>query len=421
MDPLVAAAAELKADPALPRDPRERGEFILKYIHRTLLKRYAEHQTRLDEILVSGRYNCVSSAVLYMILVASQGLEGWGVMTRDHAFVTVRAGNETIDVETTNPYGFDPGSRREFHDDFGRLTGFTYVPARNYRDRTDLSPLELISLIFSNRIFDSESRGQYSASVSLALNRAALLSRRTHPVSSRFFSDPRQDLLDRLLNFGVSLVKAGREEDALRWAALAGEKYPHGRWEEFTYGALNNLVVKLIRSQRFTEARTALNAHGAGLSRGSADRLSGLITDAELVHRNSRIRTVSEAEASLRAINNAQSSHALSPARAEEMRTFVLLKEGEILAAEQGWQEALAFLEGAVERYGANSRLNSAIQVFRSNRVTEIHNRFVSFFNGRRYDDALRVIREGLAELPGNRQLQSDLARVEQALRQPPL
>ncbi|MDR2758982.1 MAG: hypothetical protein LBB78_06355 [Spirochaetaceae bacterium] len=418
MDRILTAAAELEAASSLSMAPRERGEFILKFIHTKLLKRYSERQTRVDEIFINGRYNCVSSAVLYLILAASQELEVWGVMTRDHAFVTIRAGKETIDVETTNPYGFDPGSRREFHDDFGRLTGFAYVPARNYRDRTDLSPLELISLIFTNRIFDLETRGHYTGSVTLALNRVSLLSRRPRPVSSPFFADPSQDLLDRLLNFGVSLVKAGKEDDALRWAALARERYPHARWEEFTYGALNNFLVKLIRSQQFTEARAALNAHASALSRSNADRLSVLITDAELVNQSSRIRTVSEAEASLRAINNAQSSHSLAPARVEEMRTFVLLKEGEILAAEQGWQAAMHFLEEAIERYGRSSRLDNALQVFRSNRTTEIHNRFVTFFNGKKYDDALRVIREGLAELPGNRQLQVDLARVEQALRQ---
>jgi hypothetical protein len=209
MDRILNAAAELKDSPSLPAEPRSRADFILRYIHNTMLKNYAERQTRVDEVFVNGRYNCVSSAVLYLILAASQGIDAWGVVTRDHAFVTVRAGTETIDVETTNPYGFDPGNRQEFHDDFGRLTGFAYVPARNYRNRADLSPLELISLIFSNRIFDLESRSRYAESVPLALNRFALLSRRNNPVSSPFFSDPDQELMDRLLNFGASLVRAG--------------------------------------------------------------------------------------------------------------------------------------------------------------------------------------------------------------------
>jgi tetratricopeptide (TPR) repeat protein len=416
VDRILAAAAELKASPSLPAEPRARSEYILTYIHTRLLKNYAERQTRLDEVFVNGRYNCVSSAVLYLILAASQGIEAWGVVTRDHAFVTVRAGTETIDVETTNPYGFDPGSRREFHDDFGRLTGFAYVPARNYRNRADLSPLELISLIFTNRIFDLESRGRTAESVPLALNRTALLSRRSNPVSSPFFADPNQELMDRLLNFGVSLVRAGKEEDALRWASFAGGKYPSGAWEEFSYGALNNLLVKLIRSQRFAEAWTALNTHTAALSRSNAGRLNTLLIDAELLRQTSLIRTVEDAETSLWAITDAQNTRGLPQARAEEMRTFVLLKEGELLASEEGWQGAIVFLEDAIKQYGRNSQLDNALRVFRSNRTTEIHNQFAAFFNRQRYDDALRIVRDGLAELPGNRQLQSDLTRVEAAI-----
>jgi hypothetical protein len=418
MDRILLAAEEIKTSPSLPADPRERGEFILTYIHDKLLTSYAERQTRLDGIFSSGRYNCVSSAVLYLILAASQGLEAWGVSARDHAFVTLRAGEETIDVETTNPYGFDPGSRREFHDGFGRLTGFAYVPARNYRNRADISPLELISLIFTNRIFDLESRGRYGEAVPLALNRAVLLSRRSDPVSSPFFGDPNKELLDRLLNYGITLVKAGKEEDALRWAALAGERYPHERWEEFVYGALNNLLVKHIRSRRFAEGRSFLNTYDAALSRDNAVRLNAILTDAELVHRSSQIRTLQDAELSLRAINTAQNTRLLTAARAAEIRTFVFIKEGELLAAERGWHEALTFMENAVDQYGRNPQMDNAVRTFRSNRVGEIHNRFADLYNGQKYDDARQVVRDGLAELPGNRQLQTDLSRVEQTLRE---
>ncbi|MDR1108482.1 MAG: hypothetical protein LBL19_05550, partial [Spirochaetaceae bacterium] len=123
-------------------------------------------------------------------------------------------------------------------------------------------------------------------------------------------------------------------------------------------------------------------------------------------------------ETNLRAVNNALNTRLLTPARAAEMRTFVLLKEGELLAAERGWHDALSFLENAVAQYGRNSQLDNALRAFRSNRVREIHNRFADLFNGQKYDDALRLIRDGLAELPGNRQLQTDLSRVEQTLRE---
>jgi hypothetical protein len=98
------------------------------------------------------------------------------------------------------------------------------------------------------------------------------------------------------------------------------------------------------------------------------------------------------------------------------MRTFVLLKAGDLLAAERGWRDAMLYLEDAISQYGRNAQLGNALRVFRSNRTAEIHNQFAALFNGRRYYDSRRLIQDGLAELPGNRQLQSDLSRVEEVL-----
>jgi transglutaminase-like putative cysteine protease len=179
LEQIRAAAAELKSSPELPAPGRERAEYILTFMHKKFLKSYSLYQTRVDTLLSGGKYNCVSSAALYMILARSAGLDVSGVMTRDHAFAEVHVNGEDIDVETTNPYGFDPGSRREFHDQFGKLTGFAYVPARNYRDRAAISPIELVSLILSNRIAELESRNRFAEAVPLAIDRVALLEGKT--------------------------------------------------------------------------------------------------------------------------------------------------------------------------------------------------------------------------------------------------
>ncbi|MDR3161082.1 MAG: hypothetical protein LBU28_05645 [Spirochaetaceae bacterium] len=415
-----SAAAELARSAALPENLRDRGEFLLSSLHGSLLKTYSEFQTRLDELLNTGRYNCVSSSVIYMVLATSLGIEVRGVMTRDHAFVTVSAGDEVIDVETTNPYGFDPGSRKEFHDNFGRLTGFAYVPARNYRARVSLSPLELISLILSNRIADLEARKRFGEAVPLALSRALLLSLRKDPVVSPFFADPEQDALDRLYNFGVSLARAGREEDALRWAALASRQFPGDSWEEFIFATVNNLMIKLIRNRRFEDARALLTAQAPVLSSESFATLNLRITDAELVQRSTLIRTVEDAEACIRAINDAETYTALPRARAEEMRTVVFLHEGEILAAAGGLREAISFLEETIRQYGRNSRLDEALRVFRLNRVAEVHNQFAGLFNRGAYDEAIRILRAGLEEFPNNRQLRTDLSRAQEILNKRP-
>ena len=109
------------------------AERALTFLHKNLFTSYSVLQTRVDTALETGVFNCVSSAVLYMILARSVGLSVGGVRTTDHAFCSVLVNGQQLDVETTNPYGFNPGAKKEFTDSFGKLTGYTYVPPGNYR------------------------------------------------------------------------------------------------------------------------------------------------------------------------------------------------------------------------------------------------------------------------------------------------
>ncbi|GHV89815.1 hypothetical protein AGMMS50268_03180 [Spirochaetia bacterium] len=412
---IAAAVEELKSAPDLPRNEKERGEYVLGFMHKKFLKSYSALQTRIDTILSNGRYNCVSSATLYLILARAVDLEVKGVMTRDHAFITVYAGGDAIDVETTNPYGFDPGNRRDFHDDFGKLTGFAYVPARNYRDRTTINALELVSLIFSNRIADLESRSRYAEAVPLAVNRAGLLKDRRDGVSSSIFEDPDKDLIDRLLNYGASLVKAGKEEEGLRWAALASAKYPDPAWQEYILAAANNRIVKLTRGGRTPEARAFLTSAAALLSPDNFRQLDLMLADTELTELSSRISRAGEAEAILAALDQAEGEKRLITARARELRSFVILKTAALLSAgpNHDWLAAIAWLEASVTRYGADPRLEQEIRTFRSNRAIDFHNRFAAAFNKKNYDEANKILQEGLAEFPDSRQLQNDRNTVE--------
>jgi tetratricopeptide (TPR) repeat protein len=410
------AVTELLAAP--DPDPKTRGESILAFMHRRFLKGYVENQTRVDVIFRTGQFNCVSSAALYAIFAVAAGLDVRGVMTRDHAFVTVNTGEELIDVETTNPIGFDPGNRKEFHDGFGKLTGYAYVPARNYRDRADISQLELLSLILSNRIAELERRNRFSEAVPLAINRAALLEGRSDPASSPFFTDPRQDLTERLLNYGSSLMKAGQEEAALQWAERASSRYPdRERWQEFVYAALNNLMVKHIRGQRLAEARAALEANAASLSAENVRNLETLVVDAELMKRATAPWNNGEAPTLLLAVDDALDRGILAGRRARELRNFIILKEGERLSSSGGPSAAASYLEDALARYGRDNQLEGAVRTYRGNRVAELHNAFAELYNGGDYDGAIRLIRSALEEFPENRVLIQDRNLAEQTLR----
>ena len=127
-------------------DPKERAESILTYLHESVFSRYQELQTRIDTLIETGSYNCVSSAVVYTMFATAAGLRSSAVRTPDHAFCTVRIGDDVFDVETTSPYGFDPGSKKEFADHFGKVTGYAYVPLTHYRERTAVGQKKITRL-----------------------------------------------------------------------------------------------------------------------------------------------------------------------------------------------------------------------------------------------------------------------------------
>jgi hypothetical protein len=365
-------------------DSRAQGDYILSYMHRTLLRSYSTFQTRLDTLLSNGNYNCVSSAVLYLILAQSQGLGVRGVVTRDHAFVTLVQGEESWDVETTNPYGFDPGNRREFQDQFGKVTGFTYVPARNYRDRTSLSPLELVSLILHNHIADTEQRGRYDLSVSIALNRASLLAGRKNPAISAFFTDPQQDLRDRILNYGASLLNAGKEEEGLRWAVYADSCFTGAgaeddpRWQNYINLLASNRTVKLCRAGHFTEARGFLADNESLLDPIERHKLEIMIVETELAVLANGIKQAADAANFMIRLGESETAGLVSEGRARELRDHVSL-----------W------------------------------RVTDFHNRFAGAFNRRDYSEARGILDEALTEFPTNRRLLGDRSTLERALAPP--
>ena len=435
LEQILSLAEAVKSSPGYPETGREKAEFILAYLHKNILKNYAVNQSRVDVLLAGGRYNCVSSAVLYMVLCKSTGLDVSGVMTKVHAFVSVRINGEDIDVETTSPYGFDPGNRKEFHDQFGKLTGFAYVPARNYRDRQTITPIELVSLILSNRITELESRNNFTESIPLAVDRAALLTGLQFNAArdgeefistavekgaeadslAAFFENPRQDLLNRLSNYGAFLLNSGREEDCLRWVSYAAPGFPAEKlWQNFILAAVNNRITKYARANNFTDARSFLDAQKAALSPANYAQLDSMLLDTELLSRANRIRSAEDGDSVITAINEVRSGGKIDGKRAQELLTFAVQKTAAAISAapSRDLSGAVYYIEKAIARLGSNRELEESLRTYKNNLAGDFHNRFAAAWNKRNFDEAVRILDEGLAEFPADRRLLADRETV---------
>ena len=136
-------------------DYAERGRAVLKLLYRDYLTTYSFNQTKIDVALQSGVYNCVSSALLYLVAAKAAGLEVRGQKTSEHAFCTVyipgaKAGQvQKIDVETTNPYGFNPGSKETIENE-DKIQGYYIVPKKYYSNRQEVSDKVFAGLIAQN-------------------------------------------------------------------------------------------------------------------------------------------------------------------------------------------------------------------------------------------------------------------------------
>lgn len=399
-------------------DGRAKAEAVFSLMHQDFLKAYSERQTKLDVLLRTGYYNCVSSAVLYAIMGRSAGLDVRGVATRDHAFCLLRLGDTSVDVETTSPLGFDPGSKTEFHDAFGRVTGFAYVPPRNYADRTNLNPMELVSLILSNRIAEADMTGRFAESVGYSVDRLALLSYEASDAGSEVYAKARGELTERLLNFGTALARSGKEDSALEWAAYAQSRFGQDqRWLDFCYSALNNLVVQDLRRGNYPGGRSHIAQWASLVTADKRKMLDSLLSDGELTAQVQAARDPAAWASADAAIVQAQTEGRIGAPRAAELRVFGALSEAQDAAKNGGARAALLVIDRSIARIGPEGPLLNAQRVFRANRVAELHNGFAELFNQHRFDEARASILSALREFPQESRLVQDLDIVEKNIR----
>jgi hypothetical protein len=334
-------------------DPREQAEAALAYMHEGLLKRYDERQTGVDVLLERGSYNCVSSGVVYAILLKALGLRVWGVRTSDHAFCRVQAGEQAFDVETTSPFGFDPGTRKEFTDDFGTVTGYSYVPPSNYRDRRDIGEKQLLGLILFNRTAFASERREYLAAVPPAVDAYALLQD----------EESRERLITSLLNLASWYGMSGRFEEALEFLGRAAGRYGDDRLDALQEDLTHNWVLSLIQKGEYAAAGQLLDSQRA---------------DSRLAEGEWRELTVY-----------------LYQVRAQK-------------TAPGDYREAARLILEGLNKVGSDQGLAKSYEVY-------IHNSVVTLARKERYEEALAVLEEALLQLPNSDVLLEDRSMVLQA------
>jgi hypothetical protein len=417
------------------------AEAALVALHENgVLVSYDEDASTLTDIIDNGTFNCVSSAVLYLLIVKNLGIQAVGVDTPDHAFIMVKVNGRQVDVETTNRHGFDPGSKKDFKDIFGRVTGFSYVPPGEYAKREVIGEKALVALILSNRTALLEKTALYREALLLGvatnalrndakglkfmldrinnimvdLNKKNDYSQAYTLAQAAFYTigklpELKKNVQETSYNLALYHEKAGRDEQSLEIVAqikslglITDDLLEIGRI------ALHNLVQKHLRSEDIQGARQAYTKWNATVGEQRTKDLHTQITEAELIY-VAQNKSFTEALVSLdRAIATGFSQKN----RIEELLIFLYSKEANRIAATGDWLAAAAVSEEALIRLPGNIQLEQATMGFLRNYVVTVHNRFAQLFNSKQYDLARTEILAAMIHVPNNPTLLKDYDTV---------
>ncbi|MBN2737865.1 MAG: hypothetical protein JXR70_12845 [Spirochaetales bacterium] len=422
-------------------DLKRVAENMLTYLHEHVFKKYNEKQTKLDVLLDTGVFNCVSSAVLYSIALSSFGIDVSGVRTIDHAFCTVKIGDTKYDVETTNLYGFDPGSKKDFVNEFGDITGFNYVPPGHYSKRQNIDKLQLISLILHNRITDLYERNQYFDALGLAVDLYYLLED----------DESHETFIGAIQNIGAYINNTGLYTEGLECFDAIVKQYPDDIKIVKVYQSLyHNYIVKLIDGKSYDKALMTCEQAFSRLILTETDYRDFIViiftnqaneiartsypqalafleqafekigadkrlVSAQVSYFNNHIVDLlkqKKIEQADELVEGSYKSSFLNKIDYNKFKGYVVLEQGSAIALEQGYLQAARFLESALKSIGPNSNISQNISIYLRNYEVTIHNQAIGLYQEDKIQEAVTLLEQALVEYPDSKQLRKDLEKI---------
>jgi hypothetical protein len=148
--------ADMKPVLAAAPDDWHRGYELHRAMHRVFfngsgeLQGYDLNQARLTGIFNGGHYNCLSSAMLFVVLARGLGLPVRAALVPTHVFVEMDVpGGKIIEIETTSSTGFDWIHDKHFYTEaaltWSASRGLRPVTLEEYQHRIILEPHQLMA------------------------------------------------------------------------------------------------------------------------------------------------------------------------------------------------------------------------------------------------------------------------------------
>lgn len=398
----------------------ERGKTILKLLYEVCLSRYSALQTKVDVAIQTGEYNCVSSAILYMALAKAAGLQIKGQKTSEHAFCSVyipveKSGqSKKIDVETTNPYGFNPGSKEAvMHEN--EIKGYYIVPKTYYSNRKEVTDSLFAGLIAGNLCSYYLDHDDYNSAVPLGAARYLAVSNQKNSATQ----DVRKEFDILAANY-VNIIpeSAAAFLDTVKWFCSFID-----RWGITTFlqtnmdNAINNFLVLTYEEQDFDLAYDGWLQSKKYVSANKIQSYEEMLVDTLVISTVEALPPEEQLSYITKLLEE-------DPAAAQnQLLTSTAARNRLGLHLENVWLGILnnyinnrEYKTGyevssqALEQLPKSSKIKTMQKNFYNNCIAIIHNEFAGLANSGKYSEAKEVLEQGLAVYPEDKTLKNDMS-----------
>lgn len=405
------------------KDAESLGSVILKLIYAECLKAYSANQTRLDIALETGYYNCVSSAVLYLAMAKFAGLDVRGQKTTQHAFCSIyvpaQQSNKLkkIDVETTNPYGFNPGSKHTIQRE-DEIKGYYVVPKTYYANRIEVSDAVFTGLIAGNVCSYYVDKSEYLQAVPLGAARyTAVINENTKAAS-----DVRKEFDVLAANF-VNIIPENTEAFVARidWYCSFIDRWGMTDFLQNNMdNAINNLLVFCYEDKNWPLATQTWKQYKPRVSESRISVMEEMLVDiliASSVNGLSAQEQLSLVTDYLKDSPEALESSATTTKRLELHLENIWLNILNTYMNTGNYEQGYLASDKALEQLPKSSKIKSMRSRLYNNCIIDIHNQFADLANSRNYKEARAVLEAGLEKYPEDKTLKKDLADLLRLLK----
>ncbi len=396
----------------------ERGRAILKLLYRDYLAAYSLNQTKIDVAMDKGFYNCVSSAVLYMAAAKAAELDVRGQRTTQHAFCSIyvpvtdgKPGQlKKIDVETTNPYGFNPGSKEEIEHE-SQIRKYYVVPKKYYSNRTEVSDGVFTGLIAGNLCSEYIKSENYKKAVPLGASRwEAVCNENPKDVASI------RNEFDILAANYVNLIptSAAAYSSTLDWFSTFIDRWGNTAFlQKNLDSSFINLLVLCNKEQNYPLAKSAYEKYKERVLPQQVTKSEEIITDIIILSATDALSTEDKIVETNRLISSKELSSPVRQKRAQlHLESFWLDKLNSLMNSREyeGGYRAAAF---ALNQLPNSTKIKAMQNNFYNNSIAIIHNNFARQANGGNFDEAQAILEAGLEKFPEDRTLTKDLSDLQ--------